>query len=639
MKRITTYWLSLIALLLLPLGATAQKVILEETFDEITSGSNTKNPRFAMLSRWKGNDNTTQMKNIYQADHAILVGSTSNSAVGYFELKTLDLSGNAGAFDVTLEVKGINTDGSGILKVSIVDNDASAQEYIPTKYREDEGWETHTFSFSGGQSATILRIETLNNANANNCKGVFINNLKVTQKQGKPTLVSDVKSVDFRRANIGETAKFQLEFVGTNLTAAVKTEITGEGKDAFKIAKDAEDAENTGKHTLDLEFTPTAAGKCEATLHITSGDLALDIPLMGIGVDPANPYGLDPNAKPVDGLNEPFTKDPLLSGWSKVAFEGDVNWEPRTPYNDEPVMSIEAAGSGQKVHSALITPLVKIAGSGNKVRLTADYRVGFAKGGKFIVKRFSKDGKLIADLKTIEPKEPTDEMAYKFELLSEAIEADGQDSYFVFEYIGDDSPEIKSECKTLTVLLDNVKVFTEEIPEPVITTDVDQLDFGTVNKDDKSEKPIVVEGEHITTRIQAEVVGEGKDLFEVDKSALPANGGVLRITLKGTKEVAAINAKLVLTAGGEAEGMKVTKEIPLVGKIITSTQEILGETAPVLFTAEGLTVVSDATLALYSADGQLILAGSYRAGDKVRVDYTGSVILYVEGVAYKGTLR
>lgn len=639
MKRITTYWLSLIALLLLPLGATAQKVILEETFDEITSGSNTKNPRFAMLTRWKGNDNTTQMKNIYQADHAILVGSTSNSAVGYFELKTLDLSGNAGAFDVTLEVKGINTDGSGILKVSIVDNDASAQEYIPTKYREDEGWETHTFSFSGGQSATILRIETLNNANANNCKGVFINNLKVTQKQGKPTLVSDVKSVDFRRANIGETAKFQLEFVGTNLTAAVKTEITGEGKDAFKIAKDAEDAENTGKHTLDLEFTPTAAGKCEATLHITSGDLALDIPLMGIGVDPANPYGLDPNATPVEGLNEPFTKDPLLSGWSKVAFEGDVNWEPRTPYNDEPVMSIEAAGSGQKVHSALITPLVKIAGSGNKVRLTADYRVGFAKGGKFIVKRFNKEGKLIADLKTIEPKEPADEMAYKFELLSEAIEADGQDSYFVFEYIGDDSPEIKSECKTLTVLLDNVKVFTEEIPEPVITTDVDQLDFGTVNKDDKSEKPIVVEGEHITTRIQAEVVGEGKDLFEVDKRALPANGGVLRITLKGTKEIAAINAKLVLTAGGEAEGMKVTKEIPLVGKIITSTQEILGETAPVLFTAEGLTVVSDATLALYSADGQLILAGNYRAGDKVRVDYTGSVILYVEGVAYKGTLR
>lgn len=639
MKRITTYWLSLIALLLLPLGATAQKVILEETFDEITSGSNTKNPRFAMLSRWKGNDNTTQMKNIYQADHAILVGSTSNSAVGYFELKTLDLSGNAGAFDVTLEVKGINTDGSGILKVSIVDNDASAQEYIPTKYREDEGWETHTFSFSGGQSATILRIETLNNANANNCKGVYINNLKVTQKQGKPTLVSDVKSVDFRRANIGETAKFQLEFVGTNLTAAVKTEITGEGKDAFKIAKDAEDAENTGKHTLDLEFTPTAAGKCEATLHITSGDLALDIPLMGVGVDPENPYGLDPNATPVEGLNEPFTKDPLLSGWSKVAFEGDVNWEPRTPYNDEPVMSIEAAGSGQKVHSALITPLVKIAGSGNKVRLTADYRVGFAKGGKFIVKRFNKEGKLIADLKTIEPKEPADEMAYKFELLSEAIEADGQDSYFVFEYIGDDSPEIKSECKTLTVLLDNVKVFTEEIPEPVITTDVDQLDFGTVNKDDKSEKPIVVEGEHITTRIQAEVVGEGKDLFEVDKSALPANGGVLRITLKGTKEIAAIDAKLVLTAGGEAEGMKVTKEIPLVGKIITSTQEILGETAPVLFTAEGLTVVSDATLALYSADGQLILAGSYRAGDKVRVDYTGSVILYVEGVAYKGTLR
>lgn len=638
MKRITTYWLSLIVLLLLPLGATAQKVILEETFDEITSGSNTKNPRFAMLSRWKGNDNTTLMKNIYQADHAILVGSTSNSAVGYFELKTLDLSGNAGAFDVTLEVKGINTDASGILKVSIVGNDASAQEYTPTKYREDE-WETHTFSFSGGQGATVLRIETLNNASADNCKGVFINNLKVTQMQGQPTLVSDVKSVDFRRANIGETAKFQLAFVGTNLATAVKTEITGEGKDAFKIAKDAENVESAGKHTLDLEFTPTAAGKCEATLHITSGDLVLDIPLMGVGVDPANPYGLDPNAKPVESLNEPFTTNPLLSGWREVAFEGDVHWEPRTPYNDEPVMSIEAAGSGQKVRSALITPLVKIPSSGSKVRLMADYRIGFAKGGKFVVKRFSKEGKLIADLKTIEPKEPVDEMAYKFDLLSEAIEADGQDSYFVFEYMGDDSPAIKSESKTLTVLLDNVKLTAEEIPAPVLTTDADKLDFGTVNKDAKVEKPIIVEGEHILSRIKAEIVGDGKDFFEIDKSALPANGGALKVTLKGTKEIAAIEAKLVLTAEGEAKGMSVTKEIPLVGKIVTSTQEILGETAPVRFTAEGLVVVSDATLALYSADGQLILAGSYRAGDQIRIDYTGSVILYVEGVAYKGTLR
>ena len=102
MKRITTYWLSLIVLLLLPLGVTAQTVILEETFDEITSGSNTKNPRFAMLSRWQGNENILLPKNLYQADHAILAGSPSGTTVGSFELKELDLSGNAGAFDVTL---------------------------------------------------------------------------------------------------------------------------------------------------------------------------------------------------------------------------------------------------------------------------------------------------------------------------------------------------------------------------------------------------------------------------------------------------------------------------------------------------------------------------------------------------------
>ena len=73
MKRITTYWLSLIALLLLPLGVTAQTVILEETFDEITSGSNTRNPRFAMLSRWQGNENIVSPKEVYQADKAVYV--------------------------------------------------------------------------------------------------------------------------------------------------------------------------------------------------------------------------------------------------------------------------------------------------------------------------------------------------------------------------------------------------------------------------------------------------------------------------------------------------------------------------------------------------------------------------------------
>ncbi len=634
MKRITTYWLSLIALLLLPLGVTAQTVVLEETFDEITSGSNTKNPRFAMLSRWQGNENILLPKNLYQADHAILAGSPSGTSVGSFELKELDLSGNAGAFDVTLQIKGSNTDGSGILKVSIVGNDGSAQQYIPTKYREDE-WETYTFSFTGGQSTTAIRIETLNNTDAGNCKGVFINNLVVSQKQGEPTLVSDVKSVDFRRANISYTTIQRVEITGTNLTAPINTEIQGSGKDVFKVD---ERADNGDQHTLTLAFTPTAAGKYEATLHVTSGDLALDIPLTGVGVDPENPYGLDPNATPTETLSETFTNDPLLAGWREIAFEGEVHWQRAVPYNDEPVMSIEAAGSRQKVRSALITPLVKVPGAGHKVLLTADYRVGSAKGGEFLIKRFNKQGKLISLLKSIIPTEPTDGIAYKSTPLSIPIESDGKDSYFVFEYVGDDSPEDEAERKTLTILLDNVKLSAEEIPAPVITTDLEQIDFGSVDKGSKLVKAIVVTGENITSRITAEVVGRDKDLFELDKLGIPAMGGTIQVTLKGTKETT-LEAKLVLTAKGEGINMNATKEIPLVGKIVTSTQEILAETAPVRFTAEGLTIVYDATVALYSADGRLLLTGSYRAGDNIRVDYTGNVIVYVEGVAYKGTLR
>lgn len=634
MKRITTYWLSLIALLLLPLGVTAQTVVLEETFDEITSGSNTKNPRFAMLSRWQGNENILSPKNLYQADHAILAGSPSGTSVGSFELKELDLSGNAGAFDVTLQIKGSNTDGSGILKVSIVGNDGSAQEYIPTKYREDE-WETYTFSFTGGQSTTAIRIETLNNPDAGNCKGVFINNLVVSQKQGEPTLVSDVKSVDFRRVNIGYTSVSRVEIVGTNLTAPIATEIQGAGKDAFKVA---EMTNNGDQHTLTLEFTPAAAGKFEATLHITSGDLALDIPLTGVGVDPENPYGLDPNATPTETLSETFTNDPLLAGWREIAFEDEVHWQRAMPYDDEPVMSIEVAGTGLKARSALITPLVKGPGSNYKTVLTADYRVGSAKGGELLIKRFNKQGKLISLLKSIIPTEPTDGIAYKSTPLSIPIESDGKDSYFVFEYVGDDSPEDEAERKTLTILLDNVKLSAEEIPAPVITTDLEQIDFGSVDKDSKLVKAIVITGENITSRITAEVVGRDKDLFELDKLGIPAMGGTIQVTLKGTKETT-LEAKLVLTAKGEGTNMNATKEIPLVGKIVTSTQEILAETAPVRFTAEGLTIVYDATVALYSADGRLLLTGSYRAGDNIRVDYTGNVIVYVEGVAYKGTLR
>lgn len=633
MKRITTYWLSLIALLLLPLGVTAQTVILEETFDEITSGSNTRNPRFAMLSRWQGNENIVSPKEVYQADKAVYVGSPSNSKVGSFELKELDLSGNAGAFDVTIELKGCHTDKSGFIKVSIIGNDESAQEYLPIKYREDE-WETHTFSFTGGESATTIRIETLNNTDGN-YKGVYINNLVVSQKQGEPTLVSDVKSVDFRRVNMGYTSVRQVEITGTNLTAPIETEMQGSGKEVFKVA---EMTDKGDQHTLLLEFTPTAGQPYEATLHITSGDLALDIPLTGVGVDPENPYGLDPNATPVETLNEPFTDDPLLAGWREIAFEGEVHWQRAIPYDDEPVMSIEAAGSGLKVRSALITPLVKVPGSNYKTALTADYRVGSAKGGELLIKRFDKKGNLISLLKSIIPTEPTEGIAYKSTPLSIPIESDGKDSYFVFEYVGDDSPEDVAERKTLTILLDNVKLSSEEIPAPVITTSLEQIDFGSVDKGSKSVKAIEITGEHITSRITAEVVGRDKDLFELDKLGLPAMGGAIQVTLSGAKETA-VEATLVLTAKGEGANMNATKEIPLVGKIVTSIQEILAETAPVRFTAEGLTIVSDATIALYSADGQLILAGDYRAGDQIRVDYTGSVIIYVEGVAYKGTLR
>lgn len=633
MKRTMTYWLALLAVILVPLCLNGQTVLMEETFDDVTKGSNTGNPRM-LMDRYKGNDNILNPKTVYQADKAIYVGSPSNSQIGYFTLAPLDLSANAGTFDVTVRLKGGNTDGSGKLKVSILDNEASAQEYLPTKYRGDE-WETYTYSFAGGAKGTVVRFETVNNPNANNCKSVYIDNIIVSQQTGEPTIASETTLVNFRRVDIGMSALRQVEVVGANLPSEIFPEVMGTDTDVFVIKS----SETTGdKTTVRIEFTPTKPIQYEATLQLSSGSAFLDISLSGIGVDPSNPYGFDLNATPINELNEPFTEDPLLTTWREVAFEGAVHWERKLPYDAEPVMVIDATDSGQKVRSALITPLVSVPSGLYTTILSADYRIGNVKGGKVVIKRFGKDGKLIADLETISPTEPVEGQISKVKPLIIKIPSDGKASFFVFEYIADDSAADEAQRTTLTFLLDNVKLSSEAIPEPVINTDLDKLDFGEVELNTSSTKAIEITGEHIVSRITIEVVGRDKDYFDLDKLSIPAMGDVIQVTLKGAKETS-LEAKLVLKGNGSGEGMIATKEIPIIGKLITSVDEVLSASDVVRVIADGILLLRDAKVALYTADGQLLIEGSYRAGDKVKTDYVGSVIAYVDGAVYKMILR
>lgn len=634
MKRTTTFWLALLAVMLAPLCLSGQtNVIMEETFDDVAKGSNTGSPRW-LMDRYTGSDKILNPKTVYQADKAIYVGSTSNSQIGHFTVTPLDLSANAGTFDVTVRLKGGNTDGSGKLKVSIDGNDASAQEYLPTKYRGDE-WETYTYTFAGGGEATVIRFETVNNPDANNCKSVYIDNIVVSQKAGEPTLASETTLVNFRRVDIGQSALRQVEVVGANLTDEIIAEIQGTNTDAF-VVKSNETAGD--KTTIRIEFTPTEPIQYDATLQISSGSATLEISMSGMGVDPANPYGFDLNATPINELNEPFTEDPLLTTWREIAFEGSVHWERKLPYQAEPVMAIDAAGSGQKVRSALITPLVAVKEGHYTTVLSADYRVGNAKGGKVIIKRFGQDGKLIADVESITPTEPVEGIASKVTPLAIKIPSDGKASFFVFEYIADDSPEDEASRKNLTFHLDNVKLTSEAIPEPEINANVAQLDFGDVELNVSKTKAIEITAEHVLSRITAEVTGRDKEYFDLDKLSLPAMGGTIQVTLRGAKETA-LDAKLVLKGDGAADGMSATVEIPLVGKLITSIDEVLGASDAVRCTAEGIVLLRDAVVALYTADGQLLVEDSYRAGDKIDTDYTGSVIAYVEGIAYKMVLR
>lgn len=636
MKKIFTLVLLMAAMFFSTL-ATAQTVVLEETFDEIVNGTNTSNPKWNLSVKWTGNTNCVNVVDVWEADKAIFLGDKSDNRIGSFDLKELDLSGNGGAFTVTVVLKGNSPSKTGNIKVLISGNDASAKDHVPTTYRDGE-WETVSFDFTGGTSNTVLRFESV--MGVGNGKGLFIDNIQVTQAAGEPNLVCGQDAVEFGRTNLNETAKSTLLVVGTNLTGDIETAITGDDAAAFSVAQREGANENL---TLTLAFTPTKAGKNTANLQLSAGDLTLDIALSGMGVDPANPYGFNPDATPVESLLEPFTNEGLPEGWNNIAFEGEVKWERKAPYLEEPLMVIEAAGSGQKVRSALITPLIKVVEGNYKVTLTADYRVGYALGAKVVVKRFAADGTLLGDLYTISPTEPTDRIASDFNKLLVEIPADGKNSYFVFEYIGDDSPEDAAARTTLTVHLDNVSVQSEPLPDPTLETDIPQITFGEVEKQQTLTKRIKVIAQEVTSRISAEVVGADAALFSLSTDALAATGGDLEVTIdtKNAESKENIDAKLRLSATGLRPDMTVTLEVPMIGSIVNrgGIEQIAAAQNAIRCAEHGIEVLRTAQIAIFDAKGQRLAEGMYSAGTILTPNYTGVVVIVVDGVAFKTVLR
>ena len=139
-------------------------IIFREDFSSITGGNNTSSG--GSSTAWAGNVNFPTGTGDWEAGGAIRLGS--GSAVGSITSRSIDLSGNGGAFTVSFKVKGWSTVEGGI-KVT-AGTQSQTISYTATMGGE---FETKTLNFTSGTSTTTIKIETTS-------KRAFIDDVTVT---------------------------------------------------------------------------------------------------------------------------------------------------------------------------------------------------------------------------------------------------------------------------------------------------------------------------------------------------------------------------------------------------------------------------------------------------------------------------
>jgi hypothetical protein len=133
------------------LNFTIIPIVFREDFASLTTGNNTTITGSSTV--WAGNINFPTGVNDYQAGGAVKLGTSS--LAGSITSRAINLAGNGGAFTVSLKVKGWST-REGDIKVT-----AGAQTQTVTYTATMSGdFETKTLSFTGGTSATTIKIET-----------------------------------------------------------------------------------------------------------------------------------------------------------------------------------------------------------------------------------------------------------------------------------------------------------------------------------------------------------------------------------------------------------------------------------------------------------------------------------------------
>ncbi|MFM8655157.1 MAG: hypothetical protein ACKODZ_10630, partial [Verrucomicrobiota bacterium] len=141
-------------------------IIFREDFASVTTGDSTSSG--GSSTAWAGNTNfvSNNLVKIYQAGGAVKLGTSS--AIGSMVSRSINLSGNGGAFTVSFKVKGWSTK-EGDIKVT---TGAQTQTVSYTATMSGE-FETKSLNFTGGTSATTIKIETT-------AKRAFIDDVTVT---------------------------------------------------------------------------------------------------------------------------------------------------------------------------------------------------------------------------------------------------------------------------------------------------------------------------------------------------------------------------------------------------------------------------------------------------------------------------
>lgn len=297
-------------------------ILFREDFSSVTGGNNTSSG--GSSTAWAGNTNFPTGSNDYQAGGAVKLGTSS--AVGSITSRPINLAGNGGAFTLSFKVKGWTT-VEGPIKVT-AGTQSQTVTYAATMSGE---FETKTLNFTGGTSATTIKIETT-------AKRAFIDDVTVTSEA--PSSPPVITSPSTAGGIAGQPFSYQIaasnsptSFGATNLPSGLSVDtisgmISGTPAAAGTTVAtiSATNSAGVGSNALTITILPSGGGGGSAVV-VTNGVLAgWDVSTQtNFGVSPLAATTLATNLINVGGLTRSAAVG--TSGTTAAARAwGGVNW-------------------------------------------------------------------------------------------------------------------------------------------------------------------------------------------------------------------------------------------------------------------------------------------------------------------------